>query len=59
MTVAAIRQKTQSILAAWSKPYPRLLAFHDSRLITYRHLDEIVSNLQERGDRLVLLTLNA
>ncbi|MFZ2169932.1 MAG: polysaccharide deacetylase family protein [Methylococcaceae bacterium] len=53
MTVARIKQKTQSILAAWSKPYPCLLIFHDNRPTTYRHLDEIISNLQQQGFRLV------
>ncbi|MBE0437537.1 MAG: polysaccharide deacetylase family protein [Methylomicrobium sp.] len=52
-TVAMIQQKTQSILAAWSKPHPCLLIFHDNRPTTYRHLDEIVGNLQQRGFRLV------
>jgi peptidoglycan-N-acetylglucosamine deacetylase len=53
MTVDDIKQKTQSILAAWDKPYPCLLIFHDIRPATYRHLDEIVSNLQQQGFRLV------
>ena len=53
MTVKVIKQKTQSILAAWSKPYPCVLIFHDTRPTTYRHLDEIVSNLQQQGFRLV------
>jgi peptidoglycan-N-acetylglucosamine deacetylase len=53
MTVNVIKQKTQSIPAAWSKPYPCLLVFHDNRPTTYRHLDEIVSNLQQQGFRLV------
>jgi peptidoglycan-N-acetylglucosamine deacetylase len=53
ITVDHIKQKTQSILAAWSKPYPCLLIFHDTRPTTYRHLGEIVSNLQQRGFRLV------
>jgi peptidoglycan/xylan/chitin deacetylase (PgdA/CDA1 family) len=53
MTVDRIKQKTQSILAAWSKPYPCLLIFHDNRPTTYQHLDEIVSNLQQQGFRLV------
>jgi peptidoglycan/xylan/chitin deacetylase (PgdA/CDA1 family) len=53
MTVDLIKQKTQSILATWSKPYPCLLIFHDNRDTTYRHLDEIVGNLQQKGFRLV------
>ncbi len=53
ITVDVIKQKTQSILAAWTKPYPCLLIFHDNRPTTYRHLDEIVSNLQQQGFRLV------
>ena len=53
MTVDVIKQKTQSILTAWSKPYPCLLIFHDTRPSTYRHLGEIVSNLQQQGFRLV------
>jgi peptidoglycan/xylan/chitin deacetylase (PgdA/CDA1 family) len=53
ITVDDIKQRTQSILAAWSKPYPCLLIFHDTRPTTYRHLDEIVSNLQQQGFRLV------
>ena len=53
MTVDLIQQKTQSILAAWSKHYPCLLIFHDTRPTTYRHLDEIVSNLLQQGFRLV------
>jgi len=53
MTVDLIKQKTQSILAAWSKPYPCVLIFHDTRPTTYRHLDQIVSNLQQQGFRLV------
>lgn len=52
-TVDDIKQKTQSILAAWSKPYPCLLIFHDTRPTTYRHLGEIVTNLQQQGFRLV------
>jgi len=51
--VDVMKQKTQSILAAWSKPYPCLLIFHDNRPVIYRHLDEIVSNLQQQGFRLV------
>ncbi len=50
---AEVKQKTQAILAAWRKPYPCLLIFHDNRPTTYRHLDEIVSNLQRKGFRLV------
>jgi len=53
MTVDEIKQKTQHILAAWSKPYPCLLIFHDNRPTTYQHLDEIVSNLQQQGFQLV------
>ena len=53
MTVAAIKEKTQSILAAWSKPYPCVLLFHDSHPATYGHLHEIVSNLQQQGYSLV------
>jgi len=53
MTVDLIKQKTQSILAAWSKHYPCLLIFDDTRPTTYRHLDEIVSNLLQQGFRLV------
>lgn len=53
ITVDAIKQRTQAILAAWNKPYPCLLIFHDNRPTTYRHLDEIVSNLQQQGFRLV------
>ncbi len=53
ITVDMIKQKTQSILAAWSKPYPCLLIFHDTRPATYQYLDEIVSNLQQQGFRLV------
>ncbi|MDD5410283.1 MAG: polysaccharide deacetylase family protein [Methylobacter sp.] len=53
MTVDEIKEKTQSILAAWSKPYPCVLTFHDNRPATYEHLDEIVSNLQQQGFRLV------
>jgi peptidoglycan/xylan/chitin deacetylase (PgdA/CDA1 family) len=53
MTVDMIKQKTQSILAAWSRPYPCVLIFHDTRPITYQHLDEIISNLQQQGFRLV------
>jgi peptidoglycan/xylan/chitin deacetylase (PgdA/CDA1 family) len=53
ITVEMIKQKTQSILAAWSKPYPCLLIFHDNRPTTYQHLDEIVSNLQQQGFQLV------
>jgi peptidoglycan/xylan/chitin deacetylase (PgdA/CDA1 family) len=53
MTVDEIKQKTQSILAAWSRPYPCVLTFHDNRPATYGHLDEIVSNLQQQGFRLV------
>ena len=53
ITVDMIKQKTQSILAAWNKPYPCLLVFHDTRPTTYQHLDEIVINLQQQGFRLV------
>lgn len=53
ITVDAIKKKTQSILTAWSKPYPCVLLFHDICPVTYRHLDEIVRNLQEEGFRLV------
>jgi peptidoglycan/xylan/chitin deacetylase (PgdA/CDA1 family) len=53
MTVDGIKQKTQFILATWSKPYPCVLTFHDNRPATYGHLDEIVSNLQQQGFRLV------
>ncbi len=52
-TVDEIKQKTQSILAAWSKPSPCLFIFHDNRPITYQNLYEIVSNLQQQGFRLV------
>lgn len=52
-TVAMIQQKTQSILAAWNKPHPCLLIFHDNRPVTYRHLVEIVGKLQQQGFRLV------
>jgi peptidoglycan/xylan/chitin deacetylase (PgdA/CDA1 family) len=53
MTVDEIKEKTQSILTAWSKPYPCVLTFHDNRPATYEHLAEIVSNLQQQGFRLV------
>ncbi|MGH8558514.1 MAG: polysaccharide deacetylase family protein [Methylococcales bacterium] len=53
MTVDEIKQNTRSILEAWTKPYPCLLIFHDNRPTTYQHLDEIVSNLQHQGFRLV------
>jgi len=53
MTVEMIKQKTQSILEAWNKPYPCLLIFHDNRPATYLHLNEIISNLQQQGFRLV------
>ena len=53
VTTEAIKQKTQSILAAWNKPYPCVLVFHVHRPTTYRHLDEIVSHLQQQGFRLV------
>ena len=53
ITVDAIKEKTRSILAAWSKPYPCVLIFHDIRPVTYGHLYEIVSNLQQQGFRLV------
>lgn len=53
MTLEGIKQKTQTILAAWSKPYPCVLIFHDNRPITYQHLDEIVGYLQQQGFRLV------
>ncbi|MFU8788108.1 MAG: polysaccharide deacetylase family protein [Methylobacter sp.] len=53
VTVNEIKQNTQAILAAWHKPYPCLLVFHDNRPTTYRHLDDIVSYLQQRGFRLV------
>jgi peptidoglycan/xylan/chitin deacetylase (PgdA/CDA1 family) len=53
MTLDEIKEKTESILAEWDKPYPCVLTFHDNRPITYGHLDEIVSNLQRQGFRLV------
>lgn len=53
ITVDEVKQKTQAILAAWAKPYPCVLVFHDNRPTTYRHLDEIVSHLQQQGFRLV------
>jgi peptidoglycan/xylan/chitin deacetylase (PgdA/CDA1 family) len=53
MTIARLKQRTQSILAAWRKPYPCLLIFHDNRPTTYQHLGEIVINLQQQGFRLV------
>jgi peptidoglycan-N-acetylglucosamine deacetylase len=53
ITVDTLKQRTQSILAAWNKPYPCLLIFHDNRPTTYRHLDEIVGNLRQQGFRLV------
>ena len=53
ITVAAIMQKTQSILSEWNKPYPCLLIFHDIRPTTYQHHNEIVSNLQQQGFRLI------
>jgi peptidoglycan-N-acetylglucosamine deacetylase len=53
MTVDDIKEKTEDILAAWDKPYPCVLTFHDNRPTTYGHLDEIVSNLQKQGFRLV------
>lgn len=53
VTLVAIKEKTQSILAAWRKTYPCLLIFHDNRPTTYQHLDEIVINLQQQGFRLV------
>jgi peptidoglycan/xylan/chitin deacetylase (PgdA/CDA1 family) len=53
MTVEGIKQKTQTILAAWSRPYPCVLIFHDNRPTTYQYLDDIVGNLQQLGYRLV------
>jgi peptidoglycan/xylan/chitin deacetylase (PgdA/CDA1 family) len=53
MTVEGIKKKTRSILAAWSKPYPCLLIFHENRPTTYRDLDEIILNLQQQGFQLV------
>ncbi|MDD1620387.1 MAG: polysaccharide deacetylase family protein [Methylococcaceae bacterium] len=53
ITVDVVKQRTQSILAAWNRPYPCLLIFHDNRPTTYRHLDEIVGSLQQQGFRLV------
>jgi peptidoglycan/xylan/chitin deacetylase (PgdA/CDA1 family) len=53
MEVEDIKKKTSSILAAWSKPYPCVLIFHDIFPVTYEHLYEIVSNLQKQGFSLV------
>lgn len=53
MTVAEIKEKSSFILAAWNKPYPCVLTFHDNRPATNEHLDEIVRNLQQQGFRLV------
>ena len=53
ITVAEIKNKTVSILAAWNEPSPCLLIFHDNRPTTYQHLGEIVSHLQQQGFRLV------
>ena len=53
ITVAGVMDRTEAILAAWQKPYPCLLIFHDIRPTTYEHLDEIIENLQQHGFKLV------
>ena len=53
VTADEIKANTESILAAWSKPSPCVLIFHDIRPAIYGHLDEIVGYLQRQGFRLV------
>lgn len=53
MSVSRIKRKLTQLLQEWDKPYPCVLVFHDIRPATYKHLDEIVSALQQQGFRLV------
>lgn len=53
MSVARIKAKLTRLLQQWDKPYPCVFVFHDIRPATYKHLDEIVSALQQQGFRLV------
>jgi len=53
VTLDEIMKKTESILRAWSKPYPCVLIFHGNRPTTYEHLTEIVENLQQQGFALI------
>jgi len=53
VTLDEIMKETESILQAWSKPYPCVLIFHDNRPTTYEHLAEIVENLQRQGFALI------
>jgi peptidoglycan/xylan/chitin deacetylase (PgdA/CDA1 family) len=53
LTLNMIKAKTSALLRDWDKPYPCVLVFHDIRPLTYKHLDEIVTNLQQQGFQLV------
>jgi peptidoglycan/xylan/chitin deacetylase (PgdA/CDA1 family) len=53
VTLDEIMKGTESILQAWSKPYPCVLIFHDNRPTTYEHLTEIVESLQQQGFALI------
>lgn len=53
MTLAKVQRKTGAILAAWDKPWPCVLVFHDNRELTSLHLAEIVTYLQQQGFQLV------
>jgi hypothetical protein len=49
MTLERLQRKAAAILAAWDKPWPCVLVFHDNRKLTSLHLAEIVTYLQQQG----------
>lgn len=53
MTLARLQRRTAATLAAWDKPWPCVLVFHDTRKLTSLHLTEIVTYLQQQGFDLV------
>ncbi len=49
LSVAEAQEKARDILETWQEAEPVVLIFHDNRSVTYNHIGEIVSYLQNEG----------
>lgn len=52
-TVTDVQNKARGILESWGEDEPVVLIFHDNRSVTYNHIGEIITYLQNKGYRLV------
>jgi len=53
VSVETVKKTALQLLKGWEKDEPCVLIFHDIRPVTYNHIGEIISYLQEQGFTLV------